>query len=538
MESKRRGEFKKGITSEDGRRRREETAIQLRKAQREEGLAKRRNIVVNNFLSDDQKSESTVPMSNSLFHKLMMDMQSPNAQVQIDAVRNFRRQLSVETSPPVQECINIGAVPFFVEFLKRSDISELQFEAAWALTNIASTEKTGVVVESGAVSLMVELLMSPNADVREQCAWCLGNIAGDCTSFRDIILKHDGLTPLLKNISMPSSLSLLRNCTWALSNFCRGKPQPNLRIVTPAYEVLGNLLKTCTDQATIIDACWALSYLTDGDNDRIQLAVDLNIIDRLVNMLTSGKVQAIVPALRILGNIVSGNDLQTQAVVQGGVLSAVVPLLSHVKKNIRKEACWLLSNIAAGNIQQVGSLLAVPNLLSSVLNQGSAAAEWDVRKEAAWVISNIATGGSKSHVIQLIEHGVIQPLCDYLDVEDVRILLVVMEAMESVLKVSEENNFKCAQQVDEFNGLEKLELLQEHENLDVYEKAVKIIEKFFQGEEEGQVYDSENVNPGVSEGNKMFSFGLPAVNQTSMGMVPSNKGGFSFDYTPQTQNFF
>jgi importin subunit alpha-1 len=137
----------------------------------------------------------------------------------------------------------------------------------------------------------------------------------------------------------------------------------------------------------------------------------------------------------------------------------------------------LLSNIAAGNKQQITQLVNTPNLLINVLTQLSEASEWDVRKEAAWVICNIASGGTKAHIQALVENGCLKPICDLLSVGESKMLLLAMEALENILKAGQSGNMNYMHFIDEAEGVDKLELLQEHENQEVYDKAVRIIEK-------------------------------------------------------------
>lgn len=65
-----------------------------------------------------------------------------------------------------------------------------------------------------------------------QAVWALGNIAGDSPVCRDLVLGHKALQPLLAQLRDNSKLSMLRNATWTLSNFCRGKPQPDFEEVS------------------------------------------------------------------------------------------------------------------------------------------------------------------------------------------------------------------------------------------------------------------------------------------------------------------
>ena len=152
------------------------------------------------------------------------------------------------------------------------------------------------------------------------------------------------------------TIKFKKNGIWTLSNFCRNKnPLVDLKRIECIIPVF-NLFITHSDIEILTDCCWAVSYLTDGPNERIEFIIKNFNINKFVQLLSHESNKVLVPALRIIGNIVTGNDEQTQAVLDCNVLEPLCALAKSTNPQIRKEVCWAISNITAGNSIQIQKL--------------------------------------------------------------------------------------------------------------------------------------------------------------------------------------
>lgn len=468
----------KGRDLESMRRQRTEVVVELRKNKRDEHLLKRRN-VPHEDMCEDSDVDGDFRSQNTSLEAIVENANSNNQGIQLSAVQAARKLLSSDRNPPIDDLLKSGILPILVRCLDRDDNPSLQFEAAWALTNIASgtSEQTQAVVQEHAVPRFLRLLKSSHQNVCEQAVWALGNIIGDGPHCRDYVIDLGVVEPLLLFISRSIPITFLRNVTWVMVNLCRHKdPPPSMETIQQILPALLHLIHY-SDVSILVDTVWALSYLTDAGNEQIQMVIDSGIVPFLVPLLSHKEVKVQTAALRAVGNIVTGTDEQTQVVLNCLALNHFPALLTHPKEKINKEAVWFLSNITAGNQQQVQAVIdakLVPMIIH-LLDKG----DFGTQKEAAWAISNLTISGRKDQVKYLIHERVIPPFCNLLTVKDAQVVQVVLDGLSNILKMFDDEAEMISALIEECGGLTKVEALQSHDNEDIYKLAYEIIDQFF-----------------------------------------------------------
>ncbi|KAJ4844731.1 Importin subunit alpha-9, partial [Turnera subulata] len=328
--------------------------------------------------------------------------------------------------------------------------------------------------------------------VAEQCAWALGNVAGEGEGLRNVLLAQGALPPLAR-MMLPNKGSTVRTAAWALSNLIKGPDSKAATELIRVDGVLDAILRHLrkADEELATEVAWVVVYLSALSDVATSMLVNSDVLQLLVQRLaTSSSLQLLIPVLRSLGNLIAGDSHAITAVflpgreITNNAIEVLVKCLKSEHRVLKKEAAWVLSNIAAGSIehkQLIYSSEVVPLLLRLLTS-----APFDIRKEVAYVLGNLCVAPAQinekpqlilGHLVSLVGRGCLPGFIDLVRSADVEAAKLGLQFIELVLRGMP--NGEGPKLVEREDGIDAMERFQFHENEDLRNMANGLVDRYF-----------------------------------------------------------
>ncbi|XP_072178269.1 uncharacterized protein [Diadema setosum] len=383
---------------------------------------------------------------------LVARLDNRSKQKQLDATRNLRMRYCDEITSVyhstgfynkiTEQLIKLGVVPKLVKIFRKEDLtSQLRYEACWILNNIAGSisSHTREIFQANIMPDLVAMASIEEDDpAREIALATLGNLSGDCATYRDAVLDSGIVPPLINILRTSMRNGTLNDATDLVGNLARDHGSTvDIQKVTPLLEPLKrHLNKDGWMSPANYSACWAVQRIAKqtcschvedfserGENSICQL---------LVKLCSDHSGAVLAAAVAALGSIVSGNSDRTQAVIDAGALEKFGHILdNNVNDSMLEKTLFALSNITAGTKDQLQATIKseiIPKVLGVLHRLGSKA-----KREAILVLQNFLWNGDASHVRYLIDIGAIAAIGNLLSPGDTSILTDALQCIRVII---------------------------------------------------------------------------------------------------------
>ncbi|CAD8066995.1 unnamed protein product [Paramecium primaurelia] len=356
-------------------------------------------------------------------------------------------QIAAPTEQMIELFFQTRVIIKIFDIAKNTNIPLLKYEALWIICNIGigTQKQIQTIVDNDGINILFQALESEYVEIIELGVWALANMAGENLIFRDMLLQQ-GVLKLFINLANKcrgnqsetndwgtKNLTILKTLVWAFSNLAKRRKTQEKIFYKDLVYILCQIIVETEDEEILNDACWGLSYLSHEDSI-MHIIIQEQITQKLVVLLQKENHSIVIPALRILGNILTGNEEQTNVVLNCGVLQVFQNLLQNKKRTLRQEVCWSLSNIAAGSSGQVKQIIRDDQLLNSIfllLNNETS----NVIEQISFIFSNCIFSAELEDIDYLVmQHGLIQKMSLLLDMNEKIVIGVTLEGIYKILK--------------------------------------------------------------------------------------------------------
>lgn len=149
-----------------------------------------------------------------------------------------------------------------------------------------------------------------------------------------------------------------------------------------------------------------------------------------------------------------------------------------------------------GSTPQVDTIMTNPGVITMIalLNDPDNL----IKMDAAYIFCNSLRVASNDIVINLLQFGILQNLCQLLDSQNAETVLVALESISQILKCGKrymvdhsESMDRAFCLLDEIGGITRIEHLQSHQNPKIYMKTSEILKDSL----EGEVINDSDIQP-------------------------------------------
>ncbi|CAG9324340.1 unnamed protein product [Blepharisma stoltei] len=452
-------------------------AIEKSKTQRSDLADAFRKLSISTQESKSEKSFYKSSYEIEDIPELVEALKNPDDQSHLFAAQGFRKILSL-ADPHISEVLRAGILPYTIEWIQRYDFPELQMEGAWILTNISygDHEYVELVVNSGALPLLINLMNSENEDVRDQAIWALGNLCGDTDEYRQLAINLGGLNELIRVVKYSQRISTIREGCWAISNICIYK-FINFQLVEEIIPLAANFLNESQHSGIISDCILILARLCEGCEESISLLLKCgNIIPKIIWYLTSNLTMFVVPSLRVIRAISTDSSPYLKNTIKMQIIPILSGLLDSDYRGIRKDSAWCLAKLCTAEYLDT---LFVNSIFTKITNLISTENENLTKRQFLLFLTSAVSACNTAQMTQLIQMNLISTLCGALRSDDKSILTLALESLMYTLTFNRQSTVEVNQSllelIDECGGCQNLEDLRANPNIRIQQKLYEIL---------------------------------------------------------------
>lgn len=390
----------------------------------------------------------------------------------------------------IQSIIDRNLTHTITKFVQANEHPHLVFQGSWCLANLATGNKHQIqsMGDRGLFDVLPMLLNSVHDKIYEQGVWIVGNISADADIFRKKLYSMDILHMLCTKILNSDDYQIIKMTCWALSNLVRGKKideNKDKEGIVPLCKIIMNY----ENEEILSDALAGLADLMD--NQYLGLIIEAKLPARLYTIAKRGVTDHLYTICQIMSHVSYGTYEQSMIVIQEGFLPILFDILSStiMSAPFKKEVLWIISNLTVGELDQIQAVLCNIerfNILMTLCKHDNK----NVRREAIWSICNVTNNGDAEVLNSLVSNGVLAMFNYNLELDtSSEVCRTIFEALENILNLDETlwdrtQEHPMYDLMNQNGLLEKLEMMLGHQDVKVYNSAIKIIDGYFDIEDE------------------------------------------------------